>query len=707
MKTKRIWQVGTILMLILSTTSVFPQAAFWQPTGGPTGGIVEIITLHPNGTILAARQGSGVFRSSNSGGTWNSSSLGLNPDILTLSVAPDGCIFAGTHFDGLFVSCDGGATWNKIESGSEMDEASIRSIAFNTSHDIFAGGTGRLFRSDDSAITWTRIFNGFTNRRINSISALSNDTVFVATDGDGIFRSADGGDSWERPNTGLTDSTVNDLTFNAEGELLAATHGGLFFSNNQGDSWQAAMDTALQNIALSRVVATPTGQVFVLAAQAGFLSEDNGTTWAPLQGQPFSRGPRDLAAGHGELFIGTEHGAFRSVNNGFSWNEINSGLVITSISCVAANEQGILFATASPRGIYKSTDNGDSWSQIDTSISIEHPTHLVMLPEGDLFVGTAGSGDVGNGIFRSQDGGTTWAHLSTLGPFNGEGFVDMLGVSPDGALFTHLLFTGIHRSLDAGETWEQIEDAPVLRSFGSNLNGYLFGGASAGIFRSNDGGNSWENVHSQFAWSFSASGTEAVLAATSSGVLRSSDNGATWENIGLEQEQLFQVFLGPSNEIFTASDRDVFVLPENGPSWLLLNEGLTSTSVKGFASSDHLIFAATGAGVFRGLSQITSVDSDPATLPQVFSLEQNHPNPFNPETEIRFRLPETTFIELRIFNTLGQEIRTLASGNFQAGFHQVRWDSKDNDGNPVASGIYLYELTSNNFRQVNKMSLVR
>jgi len=100
----------------------------------------------------------------------------------------------------------------------------------------------------------------------------------------------------------------------------------------------------------------------------------------------------------------------------------------------------------------------------------------------------------------------------------------------------------------------------------------------------------------------------------------------------------------------------------------------------------------------------TTVES---SLPESYELLQNYPNPFNPETEIRFQLPETNHVVLRIFNTLGQEIRTLANGQYEAGYHSVHWDSKDNNGNPVSSGVYLYQLHAGNFSQVKKMILLR
>ena len=95
------------------------------------------------------------------------------------------------------------------------------------------------------------------------------------------------------------------------------------------------------------------------------------------------------------------------------------------------------------------------------------------------------------------------------------------------------------------------------------------------------------------------------------------------------------------------------------------------------------------------------------TVPDSYALLQNHPNPFNPETQVRFQLPEASHVTVRIFNTLGQEIRTLTNKQYEAGSHSVRWDSKDNQGNAVSSGIYLYKVQAGTFTQVKKMTLLK
>lgn len=113
----------------------------------------------------------------------------------------------------------------------------------------------------------------------------------------------------------------------------------------------------------------------------------------------------------------------------------------------------------------------------------------------------------------------------------------------------------------------------------------------------------------------------------------------------------------------------------------------------------------------RGVSLLKSGPFDAAKtsdlLPKGFALEQNHPNPFNPETEIRFALPRPTHVVLKIYNVLGHEVRTLVSRKYEGGYHRVLWDSKDNSGNLVSSGIYLYQIKAEDFVQVRKMSLVR
>ncbi len=99
--------------------------------------------------------------------------------------------------------------------------------------------------------------------------------------------------------------------------------------------------------------------------------------------------------------------------------------------------------------------------------------------------------------------------------------------------------------------------------------------------------------------------------------------------------------------------------------------------------------------------------SDTIQIPDEFGLAQNYPNPFNPVTNIRFELPRTSDITLKIYNVVGQEIASLVNTELTAGFHKVVWNGRNSFGRPVASGIYYYRLTTPEFTQTKRMLLIK
>jgi hypothetical protein len=131
------------------------------------------------------------------------------------------------------------------------------------------------------------------------------------------------------------------------------------------------------------------------------------------------------------------------------------------------------------------------------------------------------------------------------------------------------------------------------------------------------------------------------------------------------------------------------------------------------------LFAGTdGGGMWRRpLSEmITGVEDNFGQAPIDFALERNYPNPFNrstersrqsPATTIRYQLPKTTQVVLKIYNTFGQEVRTLVNARQPAGVNTVVWDGRDQSGKEVSSGIYIYRIQTGESVQSRKMSFVR
>ena len=120
--------------------------------------------------------------------------------------------------------------------------------------------------------------------------------------------------------------------------------------------------------------------------------------------------------------------------------------------------------------------------------------------------------------------------------------------------------------------------------------------------------------------------------------------------------------------------------------------------VCGYPDEDNAITVSTSA---------LGVD-DNESIPNQFALHQNYPNPFNPSTQISFDIPEGgEYIMLNIYNILGQNVSTLVNGVMNPGRYTMDWNATDEIGNPVASGIYFYELRSESFTARKKILLIR
>ena len=133
-----------------------------------------------------------------------------------------------------------------------------------------------------------------------------------------------------------------------------------------------------------------------------------------------------------------------------------------------------------------------------------------------------------------------------------------------------------------------------------------------------------------------------------------------------------------------------------------------SNSPKEYSYSDKDLFAGGSKFQYR----LKQVDTDGQfeysdvveveILPTKFELSQNYPNPFNPSTTIQFSLPKETQLKINVYNMIGELVRTIADGNYDAGYHKVTLNAVD-----LPSGAYVYRIESPDFVQVKKMVLIK
>ena len=173
----------------------------------------------------------------------------------------------------------------------------------------------------------------------------------------------------------------------------------------------------------------------------------------------------------------------------------------------------------------------------------------------------------------------------------------------------------------------------------------------------------------------------------------------------------------------------------NPPQYFIARYVVGSGGVSGAMSSNHFHFATIGETIVggcegsqhfllsgfwqpTGVHELVTSANPEAALPTEFKVFQNYPNPFNPQTKIEYDLPNKYLVTVEVFNTMGQRIRFVGSQVQGPGRAFTLWDGRNDEGQQMGSGVYVYRISAapiNNenqeaaarFQQTRKMLLVK
>ena len=239
----------------------------------------------------------------------------------------------------------------------------------------------------------------------------------------------------------------------------------------------------------------------------------------------------------------------------------------------------------------------------------------------------------------------------------------------------------------------------------------IFAGTPSGVFLSTNNGTNWTQVNNDlpgnyYAWSLAVSKTNIFAGTTDGGggggVFRSTNNGSSWieVNNGLTNDHVWTLSASGTNLFAGTYSSGAFLSTNNGTNWIKI--GL-NTYVLDFAVCETNIFAAAFGGVYRRpLSELVSVSKEVNVLSQDYTLYQNYPNPWNPSTNIKYSIPKTSQVSIKVYDIIGNEIKTLVNEDKPAGAYELTW----NAGN-LPSGIYFYRLQAGSFIETKKMILLK
>jgi photosystem II stability/assembly factor-like uncharacterized protein len=473
----------------------------WKLLPGTKGKAVWSLALWPeNPDVIAAGTADGVWRSTDAGENWVRISAPDNEELRpVVSLAFDplsrNIIYAGTtHLP--WRTTDGGASWESIHTGM-IDDSDVFSIQVDAHQpkSVYASACSGLYESSDSAAHWTKLPTpkGAFRTWFVALDPVHSNVVFAGTT-EGLMRSENGGKAWRavsseavrsvafdpavpgrvffastsagmmvstddgrtlRPsNVGFTNRSFTVLT-GSHGVLYASSvfepgSGGVYRTENFGLRWQrTGGETAGQEIRLLTASPDVPGTLFAAGYHGLLKSKDGGKTWSekestPAEGQITSL----LALPHNVLLVGTNHGLFRSSNEG-KWEPAPAGA--GSISSVELSGNHTV-AALSAHGAFVSTDAGATWKACGEP-SDSAVWYGLAFDTGGTHTALAATSA---GLFRSTDDCRSWAGVGGGFPADtvsvvlfhptraGEAFA-----SQDGRVF---------RSTDGGRSWLPLDD---------------------------------------------------------------------------------------------------------------------------------------------------------------------------------------------------------------------------------------------------------
>ncbi len=202
-----------------------------------------------------------------------------------------------------------------------------------------------------------------------------------------------------------------------------------------------------------------------------------------------------------------------------------------------------------------------------------------------------------------------------------------------------------------------------------------------------------------------------------SGVTQSTQ---VWNAITLPNGETIGPTIGPVNPSIASGEMITKQLTQNVPGGAPAGQYTYTFNIGTFPdtidASDSFTFTKSGAIAKDGPeAQIFSdwggewggQGTVAGAAPESFRLEQNYPNPFNPSTTISYQLPKAASVKIVIYDLTGRQVRALVNIRQEAGSYSVLWDGRDQAGQAVASGLYIYHLRAGRFTQTRKMLIVK
>ena len=688
-----------------------------------------------DGIYLMAVGNSGkIFLSTNSGTSFGA--YIVNGSINYNSVFAADSLFWITASDGnLYKTPRNNVSLTQIPG---ISSSSLNSICFtNSGIGFICGDSGKVFKTSTRGANWVLSNSGINFTKLNSISFADSVTGAIAGNNGQIYLTTNGGSSWIAQVTGTTKNILKIKYF--QNSIIAVGEFGTIITKAGIGPWINISSRTNSDIR------SVTGTSFFnshICGGGGFIRNNtNGfQNFFNFEKNPMFGDLKDIlyidsltgfavSSLNQAIIKTTNAGAGWFLTSGttatFTWNlKLSAGGGIGNDLCQHPNDRNSVFVMYGST-VYVSRNRGENWSAISTT-SLGNYAHSFYVSPLDTNIWLAAVQSSPNKVIRTTDYGQTWKTILSINFSNYGMPLEMdqnnpavFYFAPDGG--------GFYKSTDTGASFREISNNYPFRSpcdiivmWDSSNVIYLADGVTGSglgqIFKSNNGGINWSLVETNTSSSeipclANTVFDKSVAFATnwpSGDIFKTSNFGDNWSFLRTNSAS------GWASDICREDPTVVLTGSYSGFTFLSTDGGanFTQASIGGGAGAGELaiergyILDMRTSGISKlsvNYNVITSLQENIITgIPDKFNLYQNYPNPFNPSTTIKFDLPKSGNVTLKLYDLLGREVSSLVNGYRNAGQYEISFN-----GNNFSSGIYFYRLQYDGLMQTKKFMLVK
>ena len=585
------------------------------------------------------------------------------------------------------------------------------SLKFDHAYATYSGENDNLdiLTSTDAGTTWTLLINyaGGTSGPLNTGGTTTSNFVPTAA-------------QWATKTIALPVGT-NKISFK----------GNTAFGNN----------LYVDNVKIVPLPAPVLNATAYLTGNSSYIykTTNTGTTWdtvgflSPTQPWTSTFYATDLSPYGGDTLItagsfgfinrraGDNHSTYTNVLKPGTINDVwASSSTGTVITVGAPSIAGAVFDQ-----ITRSTNGGTTWALVPYSTTSKTAFNCIQMI--DVNTGYA-CGSLG-AVYRTTSAGATWDSVAVDALPGSVNFrkVDFVNVNT-GWVFASGYATGsadsstIFKTTNAGVNWTR-QILPQAGTTGSNRGVYGADMLDANTgyicsyqprpWHTTNGGTNWtlDSIPDGFAgfmYDIKMTGPTTGYIAGSSGRIYKTTNGTIWDTLSIPTRSFSNLaldFLNTNVGYIVGSSGTAFFTTNAGANWTTVNTQALSSVYNVYMTPDTKAFCVgINGAILKNNTVLTGIAGNETGIPASYRLEQNYPNPFNPTTTIKFSLPKTGIVSLKIYDVAGREImRLLNSQPMNAGYQTQLFN-----GSMLSSGVYFYSLiVDNNLVDTKKMVLIK